>query len=399
MVDPVARIDAVLDIRIRNGVILEIGELLKREDAEDVIDARNAYVAPGFIDMHVHLREPGSPEKETTASGCAAAAAGGFTAVAAMPNTHPAIDTPELVRWIVLSAERAGLVRVHPIAAITHGREGKEPADYGALADAGAVAFSDDGNTIESAIVQTSAALRARDSGRTFITHCENASIKQLDEFDPLAEATAVERDVAIARATSLPWHIAHLSTNGAIESLAAAKALRLACTAEVTPHHLAFSREEAADLGVPVKVHPPLRSAEDVEAVRRAVRAGTIDAFASDHAPHVDDISPGFTGLEVAVGAYAYALPDLPVRRYVAMLSSNPARILGVPGGTLSVGSPADVTIFADRDWIVDPSTFHSKGKRTLFAGKKLPRRAIGTIVGGTLIMQDGRVFARSAQ
>ncbi len=393
-----ARIDAVLDIRIRDGVVSEIGELLKPEEGEDVIDARNAYVAPGFIDMHVHLREPGNPEKETIASGCAAAVAGGFTAVAAMPNTHPALDTPELVRWVSETARSAGLARVYPVAAITHGREGKEPADYSALAGAGAVAFSDDGSTIESAIAQTSAALRARESGRVFITHCENSAIKEHDEFDPAAETTAVERDVAIARATSLPWHIAHVSTQGAIESIGAAKELRVACTAEVTPHHLTFSCEEAAELGMPSKVHPPLRSAQDVDALRRAVRSGTIDAFASDHAPHADDVSPGFSGLEIAAGAYAYALPDLPVRRYVAMLSSNPARILGVPGGTLAVGSPADVTVFADRDWTVDPATFHSKGKRTLFAGKRLPRRAIATIVGGTLVMQEGRVFARSA-
>jgi dihydroorotase len=389
----------VLDIRIRDGVVSEIGELLKPEEGEDVIDARNAYVAPGFIDMHVHLREPGNPEKETIASGCAAAVAGGFTSVAAMPNTHPALDTPELVRWVVETAGSAGLARVYPIAAITHGREGKEPADYSALAGAGAVAFSDDGSTIESAIAQTSAALRARESGRCFITHCENTAIKERDEFDTAAETTAVERDVAIARATSLSWHIAHVSTRGAIESIAAAKELGTACTAEVTPHHLAFSREEAAELGIPTKVHPPLRLAEDVDALRRAVRAGTIDAFASDHAPHTDDVSPGFSGLEIAAGAYAYALPDLPVRRYVAMLSSKPARILGIPGGTLTVGSPADVTIFADRDWTVDPAAFHSKGKRTLFAGKKLPRRAIATIVGGNVVMQDGRVFARSAR
>ncbi|HEX5275304.1 MAG TPA: dihydroorotase [Candidatus Rubrimentiphilum sp.] len=389
----------MLDVRIRNGVVNEIGELLKPEEGEEVIDARNAYVAPGFIDMHVHLREPGNPEKETIASGCAAAVAGGFTAVAAMPNTHPALDTPELVRWVTQTAGRTGLARVYPIAAITQGREGKEPADYNALAAAGAVAFSDDGNTIESAIAQTSAALRAREAGRVFITHCENAAIKAHDEFDSSAETTAVERDVAIARATSLPWHIAHISTKGALESVAAAKDLRIACTAEVTPHHLAFSREDAAGLGVPTKVHPPLRSAQDVDALRRACRSGIIDALASDHAPHGDDVSPGFSGLETAAGAFAYALPDLPVRRYVAMLSSNPARILGIPGGTLAAGSPADVTIFADRDWIVDPAVFHSKGKRTLFAGKTLPRRAIATIVGGTVVMQDGRLFARSAQ
>jgi dihydroorotase len=303
------------------------------------------------------------------------------------------------VRWVVEAGERAGLVRIYPIAAITHGREGKEPTDYGALADAGAAGFSDDGQTIESAIVQTHAALRARDSGRVLITHCEDAAMKKRDEFDPYAETSVVLRDVAIARATSAPWHIAHLSTGAAAAAVVTAKEMGLTFTCEVTPHHLVFSREEAAGGGVASNVHPPLRSADDVDAMRRAVRAGTIDAFASDHAPHDDETSPGFSGLEVAAGAYAYALPDLPVRRYVAMLSSNPARILGIPGGTLTPGSRADVTIFADRDWIVDPAAFHSKGKRTLFAGKTLPRRALATIVGGAIVMQDGRIVARSAQ
>ncbi len=389
----------MLDIRIRDGTIYEIGELLHPEDREEVIDARNAYVAPGFIDMHVHLREPGNPEKETIATGCAAAVAGGFTAVAAMPNTHPALDTPEMVRWVKDRAERAGLARVYPIAAITHGREGREPTDYAGLSNAGAVAFSDDGNTIESAIVQTGAALRARESGRAFITHCENAAIKQRDEFDPAAEASAVMRDIAIARATSLPWHIAHVSTHAALEAIASAKHLRISCTAEATPHHLVFTQDDAAALRGGTKVHPPLRSADDVAALRRAVRSGTIDAFASDHAPHADTTSSGFSGLEIAIGAYALAFPDLPVRRFVELLSCNPARILGVPGGALALGSPADVTIFADRDWVVDPDEFHSKGKRTPFAGKRLPRRAITTIVAGSVVMENRRVAAGNAR
>lgn len=389
----------MLDIRVRDGIVSEIGELLTKQDAEEVIDARNAYVAPGFIDMHVHLREPGNPEKETVATGCAAAVAGGFTAVAAMPNTHPAIDTPELVRWLIQSGERAGLARVYPIAAITHAREGQEPADYPPLAQAGAVAFSDDGSTIESSIVQTSAALRARESGRKFITHCENAAIKERDEFDPVAENSAVARDVAIARATSLPWHIAHISTRGAVEAIALAKQSQIAITAEVTPHHLNFSRDDLKDYAGGIKVHPPLREAEDVAALRRAVREGTVDVFASDHAPHENSTSPGFSGLEIAVGAYALAAPGLPVRRFVQMLSSNPARILGVPGGTLSVGSPADITIFADRDWSVDAATFQSKGKRTPFDGRTLPRRALWTIVAGRVVMDHGRIAAGSAR
>lgn len=348
--------------------------------------------------MHVHLREPGNPEEETIATGVAAAVAGGFTAVAAMPNTKPALDTPDLVRWLKAEAERANLARIHPIAAITRGREGREPADYGALCAAGAVAFSDDGSTVASAIVQTGAALRARQFGRCFITHCEDAAMKANDEFDPAAESSAVARDVAIASATGLQWHIAHVSTRGAIEAIAGGKELGIAATAEATPHHLVFTRESAAGFYGGTKVHPPLRDDLDVAALRDAVRNGTIDVLASDHAPHADNDLPGFSGLEVAAGAYAYALRDLPIRRYVELLSTNPARILGVPGGTLEIGAPADVTIFADRDWIVEPSVFHSKGKRTPFAGMTLPRRAIATIVGGALVMENSRVIARAA-
>ncbi|HET9392898.1 MAG TPA: dihydroorotase [Candidatus Rubrimentiphilum sp.] len=392
------RIDAILDIRLRDGIVAEIGERLDPLPEEDTLDARNAYVAPGFIDMHVHLREPGNPEEETIATGVAAAVAGGFTAVAAMPNTKPALDTPDLIRWLKEEAGRANLARVYPIAAITRGREGREPAEYGDLSAAGAVAFSDDGSTIASAIVQTGAALRAREFGRCFITHCEDGAIKANDEFDPAAESSAVARDVAIASATGLKWHIAHVSTRGAIEAIAGGKELGIACTAEATPHHLVFSRESLAGHSGSTKVHPPLRDELDVAALRDAVRNGTIDVLASDHAPHVDSALPGFSGLEVAAGAYAYALRDLPIRRYVELLSTNPARILGVPGGTLEIGSPADLTIFADRDWVVEPSSFHSKGKRTPFAGMTLPRRAIATIVGGALVMQDSRVIARTA-
>lgn len=382
MIDPAQRIDALLDVRVRDGVIAEIGEHLGVESGEQCFDVAGAFVAPGFIDMHVHLREPGNPEKETIATGLAAAVAGGFTAVAAMPNTNPAMDTPERVRWVSDTAERLRLARVHPIATITLAREGLQPADYPALKDAGAVACSDDGNTVASAIVQTTAALRAREAGLRFITHCE-------------PEEEIVARDAAIATATRLPWHIAHVSSRAALRVIDDAKQLGLDFTCEATPHHLAFSHEETQKRGLKTRVHPPLRDRKDVMALRAAVFNGTIDAFASDHAPHPDDASPGFSGLEVAVGGYAYALPSLPPAHYVALLSTNPARILGVPGGTLAIGAPADITILADREWTVDPKAFYSKGRATPFAGLKLPRRAIATIVRGALVMEEGRVAA----
>lgn len=409
LVDPAQRLDSHLDVRLTGSVVAEIGEHLVPAAGEEVVDASGAFVAPGFIDMHVHLREPGNPEKETIATGTAAAAAGGFTAVAAMPNTNPAIDTPELVRWVKERADECGAVRVYPIAAITLGRSGAQPVQFADLQRAGAVAFSDDGSTIMNARVEVDAALAA-DNKKLFITHCEDAQVKgdapmTQAPYARLAEDIIVARDILIAQSLQHRWHIAHLSTGMGVELVRWVRSLQQGApvTCEVTPHHLVFTRDFAAEHGGRGKVNPPLRYDEDVSALRDAVRDGTIDVFATDHAPHTEeekrglhDACVGFSALEIAVGAYAYALPDLPVTRFVELLSTNPARILGIPGGTLAAGSPADVTIFADRPWNVDPSQFYSKGKSTPFAGLTLPRRAIGTIVGGTLVMQDGRVLSQ---
>lgn len=417
LVDPAQRLDARLDVRLNGGIVEAIGEDLEPRSGEEILDAQGAYVAPGFIDMHVHLREPGNPEKETIASGTAAALAGGFAAVAAMPNTKPAIDTPERLTSLIASSSDA-LCRVYPIAAITRERKGADLVDYAALARAGAVAFSDDGSTVMDARVMREAALAARDTGRVFIVHCEDERLKGdavmsegaasrrlgLPGSPPLAEDVIVARDVLIARDTGKSWHIAHLSTKGALEILRWARERGIAVTCEVTPHHLLFEDESVERLGSGAKVNPPLRTREDIAALRAAVMRGEIEAFATDHAPHTAEEKSadvccgavGFSGLEIAVGAYAHALPDLPVARFVEMLSANPARILGVPGGTLAPGSPADVTMFADRSWNVDPSQFYSKGKSTPFAGMTLPRRAIATIAGGKLAMQDGRIFSK---
>jgi dihydroorotase len=417
LIDPAQGLDARLDLRLTNSVVAEIGEHLAPLPGEHVVDAAGAYVAPGFIDMHVHLREPGQIEKESIASGTAAAAAGGFTAVAAMPNTTPAIDSPEIVRFVLDRSKDAGC-RVYPIAAITQGRKGAQTLDYKALAQAGAVAFSDDGSTVMSAAVMRFAALAARGLDQCFIVHCEDDHLKGdavmsegeashrlgLRGSPPLAEDVIVARDLLISRETGKRWHIAHVSTRGAIELVRAARKHGVSATCEVTPHHLVFTDELIATLGSGAKVNPPLRAASDRDALRQAVLAGEINAFATDHAPHTESEKSaplecgavGFSGLEVAVGAYAYALPALSITRFVEMISTNPARILGVPGGTLALGAPADVTIFADRPWIVDPRSFYSKGKSTPFAGLTLPRKAIATIVGGRLVMQDGRMFTQ---
>lgn len=407
LVDPLQNIDALRDLRVDGGLVTEIGEHLTPREDERVYDASNAYVAPGCIDMHVHLRDPGYPAKETLESGTRAAARGGFTAVACMPNTSPALDNAQSLAE--LARRSTPHCRVYPIAAITRGREGRELLDYAALARAGAVAFSDDGNTVMNEVLLRDAARSALATPGVFISHAEDDLLKgdgvmhegtvsrdlALPGSPREAEDSIVARDLRIARETGKAWHVAHVSTRGAAGLIADAKRAGVAVTCEVTPHHLLLTDEAVREMGAGAKVNPPLRERDDLRALRDAVREGTIDAFASDHAPHEDAAKAGevrlaavgFSGLEVALGAYALALPDLPIARFVAMLSTNPARILGVAGGTLAVGSRADVTIFADRPFRVDPATFVSKGRSTPLAGRMLPRSALATIISGNVI------------
>ncbi len=416
MVDPALGLDAVRDVLLRDGLVAEIAESIAAFDGVEIVEAGGAYVAPGFIDMHVHLREPGQRHKETIATGCAAAVAGGFSAVACMPNTEPALDSPALIAEVLRLARAAGTARVYPIGALTRGRQGVELAPFWSLHDAGAVAFSDDGATVENARVLRQAALYARDVPGVFISHCEDQRLKGnavmnegaqslrlgLAGSPGLAEDVVVARDLLIAGDTGKPFHIAHISTGAGVELMDFARSRGIAATCEVTPHHLALNETRFHGFRADAKVNPPLRAESDAAALRAAVRAGKIDAFATDHAPHareekdllLDEAPVGFSGLEIAVGAYALAVPDLPLALFVALLSTNPARILGVPGGTLAPGSPADVTIFADRPWRVDAARFHSLGKSTPFDGMTLPRRAIGTIVGGRAYMRDGRLL-----
>jgi dihydroorotase len=414
VVDPSLGLDVARDVLLRDGRVAGIGEHLDADGAE-ILDATNAVVAPGFIDMHVHLREPGQTHKETIATGSAAAVAGGFTAVACMPNTEPAIDSPALVAEVLRLARTANLARVYPIASITRARAGKELSPFWKLHDAGAVAFSDDGFAVANARVLRQAALYARDVPGVFISHCEDGDLTGdavmnegersaalgLAGAPGLAEEVHVARDVLIGGDTRKPFHIAHLSTRMSAELVKFGRAQGIAITCEVTPHHLLLGDDRFTNFRGDAKVNPPLRLDFDIAALRAAVRDGTIDAFATDHAPHtreekaqlLGDAPVGFSGLETAVGAYALALPDLPLARFVALLSTNPARILDVPGGTLAVGSPADVTVFAERPWRVDAAAFRSLGKNTPFDGATFARRAIATIVGGAIVMRDGVV------
>ena len=417
VVDPAQGLDAVRDVLIENGFVSRMGEHIEAHDAR-IVDASGAIVAPGFIDMHVHLREPGQTHKETIATGTAAAVAGGFTAVACMPNTEPALDSAALVAEVVRRAEVAGLARVYPVGAITRARGGKELAPYHLLADAGCVAFSDDGSTPRDARVLRNAARYATDLPHVFISHCEDADLKGaavmnegaasarlgLDGSPALAEDVIVARDLLIAGETGKQWHIAHVSTATSLDLIRWARSRGVRVTTEVTPHHVVFLDDRFDDYRADSMVNPPLRSSHDRNALRAAVMDGTIDVFATDHAPHGTDekaqllsAAPvGFSGLEIALGAYAFALPELPLARFVELLSVNPAKILGVPGGSLEIGSVGDVTVFADRPWTVDARLFRSKGKNTPFDGMTLPRRAVATVVEGAVVFEHGRVLPR---
>jgi dihydroorotase len=417
VVDPSQGLDANRDVLIENGFVVQIGEHLEESDAR-MVDAGGAIVAPGFVDMHVHLREPGQTHKETIASGTAAAVAGGFTAVACMPNTDPALDSAAIVSEVMRRADAAGLARVYPVGAITKGRAGRELAPYHLLADAGCVAFSDDGSTPRDARVLRNAARYAVDLPHAFISHCEDPDLKGdavmnegaasmrlgLDGSPGLAEDVIVARDLLIAESAGKAWHIAHVSTANSLDLIRWARSRGVRVTCEVTPHHLVFLDDRFDDYRADSKVNPPLRAEHDRDALRAAVLDGTIDVFATDHAPHGLDekaqllsVAPvGFSALEIAIGAYALALPELPLARFVELLSVNPARILGIPGGTLAIGSVGDVTVFADRPWTVDARLFRSKGKNTPFDGMTLPRRALATIVEGAVVYEHGRVLPR---
>jgi dihydroorotase len=417
VIDPLLQLDARRDVLIENGIVSRIAEHIDPAGAR-VVDASAAIVAPGFIDMHVHLREPGQTRKETIASGAAAAAAGGFTALACMPNTDPALDSPTIVAEVVSRANAAALVRVYPIGAITRARAGLELAPFHLLRDAGCVAFSDDGATIASARVLRNAARYAAGLRAPFISHCEDEQLKGtavmnegvnsarlgLEGSPGLAEDVIVARDLLIAEDTGKTWHIAHVSTARSLDLVRWARGRGVRVTCEVTPHHLFFVDDRFEEYRADGKVNPPLRVAGDRAALIAGVRDGTIDAFASDHAPHGLDekaqllsAAPvGFSGLEIAVGAYAAAIPDLPLERFIALLSTNPARILDVAGGTLAVGSPGDLTVFAQQPWTVDARRFQSLGKNTPFDGMRFARRAIATVVGGDVVYELGRVTPR---
>lgn len=397
------------------GKIASAGGRIEAPGA-DVIDASGLVVAPGFIDMHVHLREPGQAYKETIISGARAAARGGFTAVCAMPNTSPVNDSPEVTAWIREAAAGA-VIRVFPIAALTRGQKGGEPVDFDALLEAGAVAFSDDGRCIqdEDLMRRVLEAARARDT--LVIDHCEDRALfgdgvindgpiarrLNLPGIPAAAEEAIVARDIALAGRTGGRVHLAHLSTKGSVELVGEAKRRGLPVTAEVTPHHLLLTEDDVEAGGPNFKMNPPLRSAADAAALAAAVRDGIIDVFATDHAPHaasekaagLRDAPFGIVGLETAIPLLLDRLVGrgvISLLRFAAMGSLRPAEILRWPDkGRLAPGAAADVTILdLERTVTVDASRFASLGRNTPFDGWTLRGAPVMTIVGGRTVFSE---------
>ncbi|HYN01116.1 MAG TPA: dihydroorotase [Vicinamibacteria bacterium] len=419
VIDPAQGLDATLDVMIAEGTIEEVGPRVQARGAQ-VLDAKGLVVCPGFIDIHTHLREPGREDKETIATGTRAAAAGGFTAVCAMPNTDPVNDTAGITRAIVERARAEGAVRVYPIGAITRGQKGEELSEFGDLKEAGCVAFSDDGKPVASARVMRRALEYAKAFDVAIIDHCEEPTLAEMACMNegpvstvlglrgqPAAgEAIMVERDVLLAELVGGRVHIAHLSAAASVDAVRRGKARGVRVTAEVTPHHLFLTDEAVRETGYDTntKMNPPLRSEGDREAVLAGLLDGTIDCIATDHAPHtVDDkkveydhAANGIVGLETAValcldrlvGAGLLELPYL-----VALLSANPARVLGLPGGTLAPGSPADLTLIdLAKKRQVDATRFESRSRNTPFGGWILKGWPAMTIVGGRVAWKDAR-------
>jgi dihydroorotase len=419
VIDPAQGLDATLDVMIAEATIEEVGPRVQPRGAQ-VLDVKGLVVCPGFIDIHTHLREPGREDKETIATGTRAAAAGGFTAVCAMPNTDPVNDTAGITRAILEKARAEGAVRVYPIGAITRGQKGEELAEYGDLKEAGCVAVSDDGRPVASARVMRRALEYAKAFGLVVIDHCEEPTLAEkacmnegpvstvlgLRGQPAAGETIMVERDVLLAELTSGRVHIAHLSAAASVDAVRRGKARGVRVTAEATPHHLFLTDEAVRETGYDTntKMNPPLRSEADREAVVAGLRDGSIDCIATDHAPHTvddkkvefDQAANGIVGLETAValcldrlvGAGLVELPHL-----VALLSPNPARVLGLPGGTLAPGSPADVTVLdLAKKRQVDPSRFESRSRNTPFGGWILKGWPAMTIVGGRVAWKDAR-------
>jgi dihydroorotase len=417
VVDPAQELDARLDVLLAGGEVADIGEGLEAPDGAEQIDATGLVVTPGLIDLHVHLREPGQEHKETIASGARAAAAGGFTAVVAMPNTDPPIDNPAAVGFVLAEGLRSGGARVYPSGAITVGQKGERMAEIGELVAAGAVTVTDDGRPVPGAGLMRSVLQYAESFAIPVSVHCEEMSLSYggsmnegmmatrlgLTGIPNAAEDVMIARDLMLAELTGGRLHIQHVSTRGGVELIRAAKARGVRVSAEASPHHIALTEEAVAEYRTDAKMNPPLRALADREAVREGVCDGTLDVIATDHAPHhydekeraFEDAPFGIVGLETAVGLVFTELLHtgrLPISDVIRRMSTRPAEAFGLDGGTLQAGAPADVTLIdPEAVWTVDPSRFLSRSRNTPFRGRELRGRAVRTIVGGRTVWSLG--------
>jgi dihydroorotase len=415
IVDPAQKLDAISDVLLHDGRVAQVGPKIAKPGDAEVIDAKGVIVAPGFIDVHVHLREPGQQHKETIATGTAAAAAGGFASVCAMPNTAPVNDSAKITRWMQ-EPQRGAVVNVFPIPAATVGSLGEKLTDFRALRDAGAVAFSDDGKPIVTDEMMRRALLAADEVGAPVVQHSEVPSLSYgctmhagptafrlgLHGMPAEAEALMVERDIRLVRETGGHLHVAHVSTRRSVEAIRKAKAEGLHVSCEITPHHFTLIDEHVGRYDTHYKMCPPLRSEDDRQAMIEALVDGTIDCIATDHAPHAahekqqefERAPNGITGLETALplvlqGLHRYA--GLPLARIVELLSTNPALIFGLANrGTLKVGASADLTIFdPDQKWTFYAADSRSKSRNTPFDGWQFRGKVRATIVGGRIVFQ----------
>jgi dihydroorotase len=417
VVDPSQSLDETADVLLIGGAVEAIGARVAGEaagrDGLEMVDCSGLVVSPGFIDVHGHLREPGREEVETIATGARAAAAGGFTAVCAMPNTDPVTDNQAAVGFIIRQASLANGARVYPIGAISVGQRGEALAEFGEMVSAGAVAVSDDGKPVASAHLMRTALEYARTFGIPVADHCEEPTLAKggamnegvvsarlgLKGVPSEAEEIMAIRDILLARRTGGHIHLCHMSTRGSVELIRWGKERGINVTAEVCPHHLSLTEDAVDGYNTNAKMNPPLRTADDLAALRDAVRDGTIDLIATDHAPHhydekereFADAPNGIIGLETALAVnitwlVASEVIDLAV--LIERMSCAPARTFKLAGGSLRQGSPADVTVFdANAKWVVDPARFKSKGRNTPYAGQTLQGRVRLTMVGGRVV------------
>ena len=415
VVDP-GRFVGVGDVLIDQGKVLAVGPNLQAPAGSTMIEAKDRLVLPGFVDLHVHFREPGFEYKETIQSGSAAAVAGGFTTVCCMPNTNPVNDNQAVTEFILERSRIAGMANVWPVGAITKGSEGKELAEIGDLRRSGCVAISDDGRPVMNSLVMRRAMEYALAFDLTVVDHCEDLHLAEggcmneglvstelgLPGIPSAAEDVMVARNLSLSELTGARLHLAHISTAGSVRMVREAKARGIKVTAEACPHHFTLTEEVVRGYNTHAKMNPPLRTWDDVRAIKEGLRDGTIDVIATDHAPHAtqekqQDFTEapfGIVGLETALSLTLGLVEEgvMSLEQAVEKLTSSPASAFGLKKGTLAVGADADVTIVDQQaEWVVDPGKFRSKSRNTPFVGWKVKGRVLTTIVGGRVVFQAG--------